>query len=95
MATKHLQVVGGHPQGFGETMRNDTWWVGPFATLTILLAFSVYATWAALQGVHYYADPYLSPFYSPVIFANPDGAGTAPLWHAWAGTWPMAVGKRA
>ncbi len=39
--------------------------------------FVVYATWAAFQGAHYEFGPYLSPFYSPLLF------GTSP--HAWFG----------
>jgi hypothetical protein len=91
MATKHLPVVGGHPTGFGATSRVDTWWVGPAITMFGLVAFIVYVTWAAFQGDHYYADPYLSPFYSPVIFTNESMgvAGAAPAWHAWLdGPWP-------
>ncbi|MDH5753572.1 MAG: succinate dehydrogenase, partial [Deltaproteobacteria bacterium] len=37
------------------------------ATLCGLLAFIVYATWAAFQGDHYQWGPYLSPMYSPLI----------------------------
>src|SRR5688572_28372958 len=59
MATRHLPVVGGHPRGFAATMRTDSWWVGPALTLTVLLAFVVYTTWAAMQGKHYYVEPYL------------------------------------
>ena len=33
----------------------------------VLGGFIVYATWAALQNAHYYAAPYLSPFYSPCL----------------------------
>ena len=47
----------------------------------------VYSTWAAFQGNHYAYGPYLSPFYSPVLF------GDAP--HAWFGPkpgwWPVAA----
>jgi hypothetical protein len=80
--------IGGHPEGLAATSREDQWWVGPAATLAVLSTFIVYATWAAFQGEHYYADPYLSPFYSPVLFARPEAAGAAPLWHAWFGAWP-------
>ena len=38
----------------------------------VLGGFAVYSTWAALQNAHYYAPPYLSPFYSPCISANCD-----------------------
>lgn len=51
-------------------LRKDTWWVQPLLTVLGLGAFIIYSTWAALQNAHYYADPYLSPFYSPCITAN-------------------------
>jgi hypothetical protein len=88
MATKHLPLVGGHEQGFATTHRHDTWWVGPAITVAVLLSFIVYATWAALQGQHYYAGPYLSPFYSPVLFTKLGVPGAAPVEHAWLGEWP-------
>src|SRR5205085_8595565 len=46
--------------------------------------FIVYATWAALQAQHYTYGPYLSPFYSPELFAPP-GVNTG---HAWFGALP-------
>jgi hypothetical protein len=50
-----------------------------------LLFFFGYMTWAAFQGEHFTAGPYLSPLYSPVLFATPSGGGAA---HAWFGAWP-------
>ena len=47
--------------------RTDAWWVGPASVAASLVAFAVYAVWAMLQGTHYYAAPYLSPFYSPCL----------------------------
>jgi hypothetical protein len=88
MTTKHLPVVGGHPQGFGSTLRLDAWWVGPTLTVLALSGVGAYMTWAAFQGAHYYASPYLSPLYSPVLFVDSTAAGAAPLWHAWLGEWP-------
>jgi hypothetical protein len=87
MAT-HLPVIGGHAEGFGKTYRNDNWWGGPGITLAVFLTFIVYTTWAALQGDHYFHDPYLSPFYSPVLFTDPSRAGAANPDMAWFGTWP-------
>jgi hypothetical protein len=84
----HLPVIGGHAEGFGKTARTDSWWKGPGITLIVFTTFVVYTTWAALQGNHYYADPYLSPFYSPVLFSDPTIVGAAPLEHAWFGAWP-------
>jgi hypothetical protein len=73
--------------GFGITARTDAWWLRPLVVLIVLTAFIAYATWAAFQGDHYMAGPYLSPFYSPVLF------GDGP--HAWFGPkpswWPMVL----
>lgn len=97
MAT-HLPVIGGHAEGFGKTYRNDNWWAGPGITLLVFLTFIVYTTWAAFQGNHYYAAPYLSPFYSPPLFTTPPEmgiAGAIPVDHAWLGYfpswWPGAI----
>jgi len=49
------------------TLRKDSWWALPVTVVVVLLAFVVYSTWAAFQNAHYYAAPYLSPFYSPCI----------------------------
>ena len=58
-------------------MRRDAWWAQPLVTFVVLGAFVVYATWAAFQGEHYEFGPYLSPFYSPLLF------GDGP--HSWFG----------
>jgi hypothetical protein len=87
MAT-HLPVIGGHAEGFGKTARTDNWWAGPGITFVVFTTFVVYTTWALWQAEHYYAEPYLSPFYSPVLFTEPSAAGAAPLDHAWFGNWP-------
>jgi hypothetical protein len=74
-------------RGFGETMRRDAWWASPLATFAVLGAFVVYATWAAFQNAHYEYGPYLSPFYSPLLY------GESP--HSWFGPqpgwWPGAL----
>lgn len=73
--------------GFGMTARTDTWWARPLAVFVVLSGFIVYATWAAFQGDHYSAGPYLSPFYSPLLFGDPAHAwfGPQPAW------WPMII----
>jgi hypothetical protein len=48
-------------------LRKDAWWALPLTVVVVLLSFIVYSTWAAFQNAHYYAAPYLSPFYSPCI----------------------------
>src|SRR5687768_18584733 len=88
MSTRNLPLAGGHVEGFGATARNDSWRTGPLVTLVVFTAFVVYTTWALFQAEHYYADPYLSPFYSPVLWTDLSQAGAAPLEHAWLGLWP-------
>jgi hypothetical protein len=48
-------------------LRRDSWWALPLAVVAVLGSFIVYSTWAAFQNAHYYAAPYLSPFYSPCL----------------------------
>ena len=59
-----LPAANGRIRVEGPT-RWDQWWVEPALIVLVLGAFIVYSTWAALQNAHYYAAPYLSPFYSP------------------------------
>lgn len=67
-------------RGFGETERRDLWWLQPLFTTLGLSLFVVYATWAAYQGTHYLYGPYLSPFYSPLLFGESS--------HSWLGARP-------
>ena len=75
-------------RSLGETSRRDLWWLQPVLIVCGLMAFIVYSTWAALQGVHFVyhggGANYLSPFYSPVFF-DPPGVHSG---HAWFGDWP-------
>lgn len=89
MATQ-LPVIGGHEEGFGATRRRDAWWAGPSLVALSLLSFIAYVTWAMLQAGHYYAAPYLSPLYSPVVFTYEAAPGSAPLSMALFGSWPEA-----
>ncbi len=70
---------------FGETMRQDVWWLQPLVVFFGLSAFIAYSTWAAFQGVNYAFGNYLSPFYSPEFFGSSH--------HAWFGpkpsVWPQ------
>jgi hypothetical protein len=69
-------------RGMGSTARQDKWWIQPLVVFMVLSGFIVYATWAALQGQHYFAHDggahYLSPFYSPLLY----GAEHEPYWIA-------------
>jgi len=80
--------AGGHASGLAATYRVDKWWIEPTLTGLGFATFVLYSTWAAFQGSHYWAGSYLSPFYSPLLFIDPTAAGSAPLEHAWFGTWP-------
>ena len=77
-------------RGFGATERQDRWWVQSVVVFTILSAFIVYTTWAAFQGVNYFAHQggahYLSPFYSPLLYGQPG----EPYWigEGVPGWWP-------
>jgi hypothetical protein len=58
------------------------------------MAASVYLTWGAFQGEFYWWSNgttgfggYLSPLYSPLIYIEGAAAGSAPMWHAWLGSW--------
>ena len=68
---------------FGETSRSDTWWLQPLVVFLGLSTFIVYATWAALQGNNYHYGPYLSPFYSPLLYGDAPFAWFGPDKPAW------------
>jgi hypothetical protein len=70
------------PHGLGRTSRRDRWWVTPLAVFTVFSSFVIYATWAAFQNAHYEYGPYLSPFYSPVLWGDSSHAlfGPMPAW---------------
>ncbi len=50
-----------------RTLRTDRWWVQPLITVGVLVAFVIYSTWAAFVNRDYFAEPYISPFYSPCL----------------------------
>ena len=64
-----------------QTQRRDTWWLQPLAVFVGLGLFIVYATFRVFQGDHFLHGPYLSPFYSPLLFSA-DGS------HSWFGEMP-------
>ena len=78
---------------FGQTSRQDRWWIQPLVVFTGLSLFVVYSTWAAFQGNHYASGPYLSPMYSPVLVSD-SAAGSPDLPnadenHSWFGGKPQ------
>lgn len=62
-------MANGSAQGV-LTLRKDAWWIAPLVTATVLTLFGIYSTWRALANEYYYVEPYLSPFYSPLILAD-------------------------
>jgi len=50
-----------------KTLRTDRWWLQPALTVFVLLSFIVYATFRAFENAHYFAEPLISPFYSPCL----------------------------
>jgi hypothetical protein len=73
-------------RGFGETARQDAWWLQPTTVLVLLTGFVGYMTWAAFQGQYYHFGPYLSPLYSPEIFGESHHSWFGPkpgFWPAW------------
>jgi hypothetical protein len=68
-------------------LRTDRWWIASATTVTILLAFIAYATWRAFANDDYFAEPYVSPFYSPCLASNctdmPLGVNAAVLGDWW------------
>ena len=52
---------------FGSTQRHDAWWAENLPFIIVFGSFLVYATWRAFENNFFWADPYLSPFYSPLI----------------------------
>lgn len=87
MDKPRLSYVSG---SFGQTLRRDAWWLQPLVVFLVLSTFVVYATWAALQGEHYYAAPYLSPFYSPELFGDSPRSWFGPKPNWWASWLPWS-----
>ncbi len=50
-----------------RTLRQDRWWLYPLVTFSVFSAFIVYSTIRAFMNKDYFAEPYLSPFYSPCL----------------------------
>jgi hypothetical protein len=62
---------------FGQTTRQDAWWLPSAVTLFVFTSFIVYSTWAGYSGADFEFGPYLSPMYSPLLFG--------PSTHSWFG----------
>ena len=53
-----------------KTLRTDRWWLQPTITVAVLVSFIIYATFRAFEGAHYFAEPLISPFYSPCLSSD-------------------------
>lgn len=53
-----------------RTLRKDKWWLQPLITFSVLFSFIIYATWRAFENAHYFAEPLISPMYSPCLTAD-------------------------
>ncbi|AEM81153.1 hypothetical protein [Streptomyces violaceusniger] len=75
-------------------LRSDRWWLSPAITAAGLFAFIVYSTWRAFAGDDYYAEPYVSPFYSPCVAQNcvpMKGGANWEIFGAWWGLSPALL----
>ena len=50
-----------------KTLRTDRWWLQPLMTFSVLILFVIYATFRAFENKNYFAEPLISPFYSPCL----------------------------
>jgi hypothetical protein len=50
-----------------RTLRTDRWWLQPAITFAVLFSFVIYATFRAFENKYYFAEPLISPFYSPCL----------------------------
>ena len=50
-----------------RTLRTDRWWLQPAITVAVLVSFIIYATFRAFEKNYYFAEPLISPFYSPCL----------------------------
>jgi hypothetical protein len=65
-----------------KTLRTDRWWQQPAVTVTVLTIVVIYLTWASLVNDHYFANPYISPLYSPCL-ATTCAAHSGLKWIPW------------
>lgn len=93
--------TGGHPKGMFKTLRTDAWWFEPLWTGLGFLLFTIYANYEMLKGDNYWYNAgvegfggYLSPFFSPLLFADTRVWAAAPVHEsvfglapAWWPTW--------
>ncbi|MEZ0579398.1 hypothetical protein [Nocardioides sp. MH1] len=62
--------------------------MSPLATFIVFTSFVIYATIRAFMGKNYYAEPYLSPFYSPCLGKCAEGGSDFGQPFDW---WPLSA----
>jgi len=50
-----------------RTLRPDKWWIQPLIIVAVFVSFIIYATFRAFEKQNYFAEPLISPFYSPCL----------------------------
>jgi hypothetical protein len=70
-----LKPRGTAAQGLGITHRRDAWWIAPGIQATLFTICATYLffsgiLWNPLFGTPYEVDGYLSPLFSPLLFAG-------------------------
>ena len=88
----HAQVLLGNERGEvipGATLRTDAWWVEPLLVVARAGRLRRLRDVGGAQNAHYFAAPYLSPFYSPCLATNcqhvTPARWSAPWWNPVAG----------
>ena len=66
-----------------KTLRTDRWWLAPATTFVVFTGFVVFATYRAFAGDNFYVEPYMSPFFSPCIAHDCQGATSLPIIADW------------
>jgi hypothetical protein len=67
-------AAGGRATITERTLRTDRWWLQPLLTVAALVLFIAYSTARAFENANYYAEPLISPFYSPCIVTTCEGS---------------------
>jgi hypothetical protein len=86
MASRTVTEQPGRARIRAPHLRRDAWWLPPLVTVVVLAGFVVYGTWVAFVNRDYWADPYLSPFYSPCLAK----ACAEPTWAIVGSWWPLS-----
>jgi hypothetical protein len=86
MASRTVTEQPGRARIRAPSLRRDAWWLPPLVTVLVLAGFVVYGTWVAFVNRDYWADPYLSPFYSPCLAKS----CAEPTWAIVGSWWPLS-----